>query len=71
MLLNDELPVLFCCTICSPPGQVNYFLIHVFLKLYSGIQKQLSTSSALRKILAFMFIKISLTYMEMKRIYEV
>lgn len=42
----------------------------VFETLYSGIQKQLSTSSALRKILAFMFIKISLTYMEMKRIYE-
>ncbi|KAH8483952.1 hypothetical protein H0E87_028391 [Populus deltoides] len=42
----------------------------VFETLYSGIQKQLSTSSPLRKILAFMFIKISLTYMEMKRIYE-
>ncbi|KAJ6866465.1 acyl-activating enzyme 16 [Populus alba x Populus x berolinensis] len=42
----------------------------VFETLYSGIQKQLSTSSTLRKILAFMFIKISLTYMEMKRIYE-
>ncbi|KAJ6734555.1 ACYL-ACTIVATING ENZYME 16 CHLOROPLASTIC-RELATED [Salix purpurea] len=42
----------------------------VFETLYSGIQKQLSTSSTLRKILAFMFIKISLAYMEMKRIYE-
>ncbi|KAJ6691227.1 ACYL-ACTIVATING ENZYME 16 CHLOROPLASTIC-RELATED [Salix koriyanagi] len=42
----------------------------VFETLYSGIQKKLSTSSTLRKILALMFIKISLAYMEMKRIYE-
>ncbi|KAH8519510.1 hypothetical protein H0E87_001062, partial [Populus deltoides] len=42
----------------------------VFETLYSGIQKQISTSSTLRKLLAFTFIKISLAYMEMKRIYE-
>ncbi|KAG6793281.1 hypothetical protein POTOM_002480 [Populus tomentosa] len=42
----------------------------VFETLYSGIQKQISKSSTLRKLLAFTFIKISLAYMEMKRIYE-
>ncbi|KAJ6302319.1 hypothetical protein OIU77_016411 [Salix suchowensis] len=42
----------------------------VFETLYSGIQKQISTSSTLRKLLAFTFIKISMTYMEMKRNYE-
>ncbi|KAF9666155.1 hypothetical protein SADUNF_Sadunf16G0199400 [Salix dunnii] len=42
----------------------------VFETLYSGIQKQISTSSTLRKLLAFTFIKISMAYMEMKRIYE-
>ncbi|XP_011045809.1 PREDICTED: probable acyl-activating enzyme 16, chloroplastic [Populus euphratica] len=42
----------------------------VYETLYSGIQKQISTSSTLRKLLAFTFIKISLAYMEMKRIYE-
>uniref|UniRef100_A0A6M2F172 AMP-dependent synthetase/ligase domain-containing protein n=1 Tax=Populus davidiana TaxID=266767 RepID=A0A6M2F172_9ROSI len=42
----------------------------VFETLYSGIQKQISTSSTLRKLLAFTFIKISLAYLEMKRIYE-
>ncbi|CAK7339359.1 unnamed protein product [Dovyalis caffra] len=42
----------------------------VFETLYSGIQKQISTSSTLRKLLALTFIKMSLAYMEMKRIYE-
>ncbi|KAJ6965377.1 acyl-activating enzyme 16 [Populus alba x Populus x berolinensis] len=42
----------------------------VFETLYSGIQKQISKSSTLRKLLVFTFIKISLAYMEMKRIYE-
>nr|VDD10643.1 unnamed protein product [Brassica oleracea] len=42
----------------------------VYETLYSGIQKQISTSSAVRKYLALTLIKISLAYMEMKRIYE-
>ncbi|XP_062165032.1 probable acyl-activating enzyme 16, chloroplastic isoform X2 [Alnus glutinosa] len=42
----------------------------VYDTLYSGIQKQISTSSPLRKLIAFMFIRVSLTYMELKRIYE-
>ncbi|KAG5400461.1 hypothetical protein IGI04_015068 [Brassica rapa subsp. trilocularis] len=42
----------------------------VYETLYSGIQKQISTSSAARKFLALTLIKISLQYMEMKRIYE-
>ncbi|ESQ56270.1 hypothetical protein EUTSA_v10024478mg [Eutrema salsugineum] len=42
----------------------------VYETLYSGIQKQISTSSAARKFLALTLIKISLVYMEMKRIYE-
>uniref|UniRef100_A0A1J3ENE5 Long-chain-fatty-acid--[acyl-carrier-protein] ligase AEE15, chloroplastic n=1 Tax=Noccaea caerulescens TaxID=107243 RepID=A0A1J3ENE5_NOCCA len=42
----------------------------VYETLYSGIQKQISTSSAARKLLAITLIKISLAYMEMKRIYE-
>ncbi|KAF2601315.1 hypothetical protein F2Q70_00027046 [Brassica cretica] len=42
----------------------------VYETLYSGIQKQISTSSAARKYLALTLIKISLAYMEMKRIYE-
>ncbi|KAH0928843.1 hypothetical protein HID58_014570 [Brassica napus] len=42
-----------------------------FLKVFLyGIQKQISTSSAARKFLALTLIKISLAYMEMKRIYE-
>ncbi|KAJ8774334.1 hypothetical protein K2173_011583 [Erythroxylum novogranatense] len=42
----------------------------VYETLYSGIQKQISTSSTLRKFLALTFIRISLAYMEAKRIYE-
>ncbi|KAJ7957268.1 Long chain acyl-CoA synthetase [Quillaja saponaria] len=42
----------------------------VFETLYSRIQKQISTSSHVRKLLALTFIKISLAYMEFKRIYE-
>ncbi|CAA7027991.1 unnamed protein product [Microthlaspi erraticum] len=42
----------------------------VYETLYSGIQKQISSSSAARKFLALTLIKISLAYMEMKRIYE-
>ncbi|KAI8538132.1 hypothetical protein RHMOL_Rhmol09G0078700 [Rhododendron molle] len=38
--------------------------------LYNGIQKQISTSSTARKLVALFFIKISLTYMDVKRIYE-
>ncbi|XP_008222738.1 PREDICTED: probable acyl-activating enzyme 16, chloroplastic isoform X1 [Prunus mume] len=42
----------------------------VYETLYSGIQKQISTSSAARKFIALTFIRISLAYMEFKRIYE-
>ncbi|KAJ4846059.1 Long-chain-fatty-acid--[acyl-carrier-protein] ligase AEE15, chloroplastic [Turnera subulata] len=42
----------------------------VYETLYSGIQKQISTSSALRKLVALTFLRISLAYMEFKRIYE-
>ncbi|KAJ3683529.1 hypothetical protein LUZ60_013756 [Juncus effusus] len=42
----------------------------VYETLYNSIQKQISTSSAARKFVAQMLIKISLLYMELKRIYE-
>ncbi|CAI8618568.1 unnamed protein product [Vicia faba] len=42
----------------------------VFETLYSGIQKQISTSSLVRKLVALTFIKVSLAYMEYRRIYE-
>ncbi|BAT74470.1 hypothetical protein VIGAN_01214400 [Vigna angularis var. angularis] len=42
----------------------------VFETLYSGIMKQISTSSAVRKLVALTFIRVSLAYMECKRIYE-
>lgn len=42
----------------------------VFQSLYSGIQKQISTSSAIRKLVALSLIRISMAYMEFKNIYE-
>ncbi|KAK9266743.1 hypothetical protein L1049_025365 [Liquidambar formosana] len=42
----------------------------VYETLYRGIQKQISTSSTVRKLVALTFIKISLAYMELKRVYE-
>ncbi|XP_023748703.1 probable acyl-activating enzyme 16, chloroplastic isoform X1 [Lactuca sativa] len=42
----------------------------VFETLYNGIQKQISTSSAIRKVIALALIKISLAYMEFKNIYQ-
>lgn len=42
----------------------------VYETLYSGIQKQISSSSSARKLIALTLLKISLAYMEMKRIYE-
>ncbi|XP_023748642.1 probable acyl-activating enzyme 16, chloroplastic [Lactuca sativa] len=42
----------------------------VFETLYNGIQKQISTSSAIRKVIALSLIKISLAYMEFKNIYQ-
>ncbi|XP_024633454.1 probable acyl-activating enzyme 16, chloroplastic isoform X2 [Medicago truncatula] len=42
----------------------------VFETLYSGIMKQISTSSLVRKLVALTFIRVSLGYMECKRIYE-
>ncbi|URE24713.1 AP-4 complex subunit [Musa troglodytarum] len=42
----------------------------VYETLYSSIQKQISSSSGARKFVALMLIKISLLYMEAKRIYE-
>ncbi|CAA3025938.1 probable acyl-activating enzyme 16, chloroplastic [Olea europaea subsp. europaea] len=42
----------------------------VYETLYRGIQKQLSMSSAVRKLVSLLFLRISLAYMESKRIYE-
>ncbi|XP_068474543.1 probable acyl-activating enzyme 16, chloroplastic isoform X3 [Phaseolus vulgaris] len=42
----------------------------VYETLYSGIQKQISTSSLVRKLVALTFIRASLRYMECRRIYE-
>ncbi|KAM5569662.1 putative acyl-activating enzyme 16, chloroplastic [Rosa sericea] len=42
----------------------------VYETLYSGIQKQISTSSKARKLIALSFLRISSAYMEFKRIYE-
>ncbi|XP_073136448.1 probable acyl-activating enzyme 16, chloroplastic isoform X2 [Henckelia pumila] len=42
----------------------------VYETLYSGIQKQISSSSTVRKFVALLFLRISLAYMEAKRIYE-
>ncbi|XP_040372843.1 uncharacterized protein LOC112195177 [Rosa chinensis] len=42
----------------------------VYETLYRGIQKQISTSSKARKLIALSFLRISLAYMEFKRIYE-
>ncbi|KAL8525286.1 hypothetical protein ACS0TY_014784 [Phlomoides rotata] len=42
----------------------------VYETLYSGIQKQIRTSSAARKLIALLFLKISFAYMEARRIYE-
>ncbi|TKY59949.1 acyl-activating enzyme 16 [Spatholobus suberectus] len=42
----------------------------VFETLYSGIMKQISTGSIVRKLVALTFIRVSLAYMEYKRIYE-
>ncbi|GMH20266.1 hypothetical protein Nepgr_022107 [Nepenthes gracilis] len=42
----------------------------VYETLYSGIQKQITASSAVRRTVALTFIRISLAYMELKRIYE-
>ncbi|KAJ8449679.1 hypothetical protein Cgig2_001335 [Carnegiea gigantea] len=42
----------------------------VFETLHSSIQRQINCSSAIRKIAALAFLKISSTYMEFKRIYE-
>ncbi|XP_028081529.1 probable acyl-activating enzyme 16, chloroplastic isoform X1 [Camellia sinensis] len=42
----------------------------VYETLYNGIQKQISTSSTARKLVALFFINISLAYMDFKRIYE-
>ncbi|KAG2321402.1 hypothetical protein Bca52824_014615 [Brassica carinata] len=42
----------------------------VYETLYSGIQKQISTSSPVRKFLALTLIRVSLAYTEMRRVYE-
>lgn len=42
----------------------------VFQTLYSGIQKQISTSSTIRKLVAVSFLRISMVYMEFKNIHE-
>ncbi|XP_052208189.1 probable acyl-activating enzyme 16, chloroplastic isoform X2 [Diospyros lotus] len=52
--------------------QPNYLIAVplVYETLYTGIQKQIATSSTLRKLVALLFINISLAYMELKRIVE-
>ncbi|XP_050372123.1 probable acyl-activating enzyme 16, chloroplastic [Argentina anserina] len=42
----------------------------VYETLYRGIQKQISSSSKARKLIALSLLRISLAYMELKRIYE-
>ncbi|PRQ38352.1 putative long-chain-fatty-acid--[acyl-carrier-protein] ligase [Rosa chinensis] len=42
----------------------------VYETLYRGIEKQISTSSKARKLIALSLLRISLAYMEFKRIYE-
>ncbi|KAF5189369.1 Long-chain-fatty-acid--coa ligase [Thalictrum thalictroides] len=42
----------------------------IYETLYSGIQKQISTSSTARRFIALTLLKISFVYMEMKRICE-
>lgn len=42
----------------------------VFDTLYSGIQKQILAGSRARKMIAFMLIRISMMYMDFKRIYQ-
>lgn len=42
----------------------------VFQTLYSGIQKQISTSSTIRKLVAVSFLRISMVYMEFKNLHE-
>ncbi|OMO51808.1 AMP-dependent synthetase/ligase [Corchorus capsularis] len=42
----------------------------VYETLYSGIQKQFNSSSTVRKFIALTFIRVSMAYMELKRIYE-
>ncbi|XVE84664.1 hypothetical protein DITRI_Ditri17bG0031300 [Diplodiscus trichospermus] len=42
----------------------------VYETLYSAIQKQISASPSARKLIALSFIKVSLAYTELKRIYQ-
>ncbi|CAN4120852.1 unnamed protein product [Withania somnifera] len=42
----------------------------VYETLYSGILKQINSSSAARKLIAQLFLRISMAYMDAKRIYE-
>lgn len=42
----------------------------VYETLHSSIQKQISSATAARKLVALTFIKISMLYMEAKRVYE-
>ncbi|XP_027334084.1 probable acyl-activating enzyme 16, chloroplastic isoform X2 [Abrus precatorius] len=53
---------------CQPHYLISVPL--VYETLYSGIQRQISTSSLVRKLVALTFIRVSLGYMEFKRIYE-
>ncbi|XP_071719009.1 probable acyl-activating enzyme 16, chloroplastic [Rutidosis leptorrhynchoides] len=42
----------------------------VYQNLYSGIMKQIYSSSAIRKLISLSFLKISMAYMHFKNIYE-
>ncbi|KAK9933011.1 hypothetical protein M0R45_020225 [Rubus argutus] len=53
---------------CQPDFVISVPL--VYETLYSGIQKQISSSSTALKLISLTFIRISLAYMECKRIYE-
>ncbi|KAL1548089.1 Long-chain-fatty-acid--[acyl-carrier-protein] ligase AEE15, chloroplastic [Salvia divinorum] len=61
ILANSEFPV-----------QLGTFLhknVHYLIR-FCAIQKQIRTSSVVRKVVALLFLKISFTYMEARRIYE-
>lgn len=57
-------------------GYIIYFVLQLLLFIhcyitYRAIQKQIATSSPIRKLVALLFLRISMVYMEAKRIYEV
>ncbi|KAF2325719.1 hypothetical protein GH714_034041 [Hevea brasiliensis] len=49
---------------------LRHYQPHYMISVPLGIHKQISTSSTIRKLVALMFIKVSLAYMKLKKIYE-